>query len=109
MMARNPKSERMLPGDYSRKVKYDSLDNTQKRIKHGGEDALKLLHFPEDLRGEQFKGRPFLVFYFDDADDYQLARKYFEIPTHKAVSHPELDANRLVALVRGTQEPVNDE
>ena len=108
-MARNPKSERMLPGDYSRKVKYDSLDNTQKRIKHGGEDALKLLSFPEDLRGEQFKERPFLVFYFDDADDYQLAREYFEIPTHKAVSHPELDANRLVALVRGTQEPVNDE
>ena len=72
-MARNPKSERMLPGDYSRKVKYDSLDNTQKRIKHGGEDALKLLHFPEDLRGEQFKERPFLVFYFDDADDYMTA------------------------------------
>jgi len=99
----------MLPGDYSRKIKYESLDNAPKRLRRGSNDKLKLLTFPEDLQGEQFQERPFLVFYFDDEADYATVREYFECPTHHAVSHPELDAQRLAELVRAAQGDPDEE
>jgi hypothetical protein len=87
--------ERMLPGDYQRKIKYDALDDTTKQVKKPG----GFFNFPEKLKGSQDqKQRPFLVFYFEDADQYKAVRQFFELKS-TSHSHPELDSVKLFELV----------
>jgi len=89
--------ERMLPGDYIRKVKYTSLDDEAKELDqqtHGG-----FFTFVDELKGVQHPDRPFLVFYFDNEEDYQLVREYFELKNTGAKSHPDLDSVKLVNIV----------
>lgn len=99
------KNKRLLPGDFARKIKYDSLDDTPK-------DMIKqkrpsFFQFPEDLKGFQFQDREFLVFYFDDEESYNLVKDFFEVPTRAAVSHPELNTIKLVELVRNAKGGCN--
>ncbi len=91
------KEKRLLPGDFQRKIKYDRLDETQKEIE---QSRGRFFEFPEDLKGEQFQDREFLVFYFDDEADYKMVLNHFEIHTKAAVSHPELDTRRLIKMVK---------
>ncbi len=91
------KEKRLLPGDFQRKIKYDMLDETQKKIKPS---QGRFFEFPEDLKGEQFQNREFLVFYFDDEVDYKIVLNHFEIHTKAAVSHPELNTGELIKMVK---------
>jgi len=91
------KEKRYLPSDWSRKVKYESLDDTPKEIE---QSRGKFFDFPEEMKGYQFQDRDFLVFYFDLKEDYEDVLRCFEIPTKAAVSHPELDTDKLVRMVR---------
>jgi bifunctional DNA-binding transcriptional regulator/antitoxin component of YhaV-PrlF toxin-antitoxin module len=90
-MKRN--KERMLPSDYTKFLK---LDNLQKKL----QSAKGFFTLPETVKATAaIKERDFLVFYFDNHDDYLLVRKYFE--KHSQVrSHPELKTNKLVRLVK---------
>lgn len=94
------KEKRLLPGDYQRKIKYESLDDTPKEIE---QSRGRFFEFPEDLKGFQFQDRDFLVFYFDSPEDYNLVLKYFEIPTKGAVSHPEVNTKKLIQMIKGAQ------
>lgn len=96
-MSGEKKEKRLLPGDFQRKIKYDKLDDTPKEIE---QSRGRFFEFPEDLKGHQFQDREFLVFYFDDEDDYQMVRGWFEINTKSAVSHPELNTESLIEMVR---------
>ena len=96
------KEKRLLPGDFQRKIKYDSLDNVPKAIEQN--QLPSFFQFPEDLKGFQFKDRDFLVFYFDDPKDYAMVRDYFEVHTKSALSHPELNSDALVNVVRWAKE-----
>jgi len=88
---------RLLPGDYTRKVKYDALDNTEKDV----QKPEGFFTFPEAVKGKQDTPvKDFLVFYFDDHTDYELVRAYFEIASKMKISHPKLDSIKLVELVR---------
>lgn len=90
------KGERMLPSDFLKKIKYDSLDNTEKKL----EEQDGFFVFPEDLKGNLDKGvRDFLVFYFDNTEQYEIVRKFFEVKSHRK-SHPELDSVALYKLVK---------
>ena len=91
------KEKRYLPSDWSRKVKYESLDDTPKEVE---QSRGRFFEFPEELKGYQFEDREFLVFYFDTKEDYEVVRKCFEIPTRHYVSHPELDTAKLVRMVQ---------
>jgi len=91
------KDKRLLPGDFLRKIKYEKLDNTKKDIE---KRPFKFFEFPEDLKGEQFKDRDFLVFYFDSKDDYEIVKEYFQLHESSTASHPKLDTGALVKLVQ---------
>ena len=91
------KEKRYLPSDWSRKVKYESLDDTPKEIE---QSRGRFFEFPEEMKGYQFEDREFLVFYFDTKGDYEVVRECFEIPTRHPVSHPELDTAKLVRMVQ---------
>jgi len=92
---------RLLPGDYQRKIKYESLDDTPKDIE---QVRGRFFEFPEDLKGAQFHDRDFLVFYFDTPEEYELALKYFGAPSKAAVSHPEVNTKKLIRLIEGESE-----
>lgn len=88
--------ERMLPGDWSRKVKYDALDNTKKEVKRPD----GFFTFPEAMKGTQdTKQKDFLVFYFDDNDEYKVVREFFDLKAKGKLSHPKLDSKKLYDLV----------
>lgn len=91
------KEKRLLPADYLRKIKYESLDNTTKELEE--QKRGRFFEFPEDMKGRQFQEREFLVFYFDDVEDYKITLAHFEIPS-AAVSHPELNAKELARMVK---------
>lgn len=89
--------ERMLPGDWQRKSKYDKLDDTEKQIQQ--QDGF--FTFPEDLKGTQDQNeQEFLVFYFRNTEQYEYVRNFFEIVTHSKLSHPKLNSNKLYKLVK---------
>ncbi len=90
------KEKRLLPGDFQRKIKYESLDDNPKEIE---QSRGRLFEFPEDLKGFQFEDRDFLVFYFDNKEDYTTVLKQFGI-AKRGLSHPELDTDKLVKLVK---------
>lgn len=86
---------RLLPGDFTKKLKYSNLDNTEKNvIKEKGFFTL-----PTKVKGEHSATRNFLVFYFDDVKDYTKVRAYFEIQTTKKLSHPELNSKKLINII----------
>ena len=92
--------ERMLPGDYQKKIKYDALDNTEKHVKKSG----GFFNFPEKLKGSHDqKQREFLVFYFEDKSQYEAVRKCFEMKS-TSHSHPELDSEKLFKLIQDINE-----
>jgi hypothetical protein len=97
-----PVKKRLLPGDFQKLVKasneeYDQLDNTEKML----EFPDGFFTFPEELKGEQDVGeKEFLVFYFDDKDDYQLVLSFFKKTVKNRVSHPVVDTYKLVELVK---------
>ncbi len=91
------KHERMLPGDYQRKIKYDALDDTDKNIKK--QDGF--FQFPEAVKGSQDQNeKEFLVFYFDNKKQYKIVRRFFEIVSNERLSHPQLNSRKLYALVK---------
>jgi hypothetical protein len=93
---RDRSKERMLPSDFLHKIKYDSLDDSDKEIisPEGG-----FFKFPEDVKGQMFKDRDFLVFYFDSEPEYEMVRTFFENTMSNAHSHPDLITAKLVQLV----------
>ncbi len=95
MKKQDRSKERMLPGDFQRKIKYEKLDTSDKDVKPPG----GFFKFPEDIKGFQFKDRGFLVFYFDSEEDYEMVRAFFEDTTAHAPAHPELATAKLVRLV----------
>lgn len=91
------KHERLLPGDFQRKLKYEALDNTEKEI----QEQEGFFTFPESLKGDQDKGqRDFLVFYFDDKKQYEIVREFFDKKSPHCRSHPDFDSIKLYRLVR---------
>lgn len=93
--------ERMLPGDYTKKLKYDRLDETAKDI----EKPKEFFTFPETTKGNQdLNQKEFLVFYFDDKEAYQLVREFFEIKSRHVRAHPKLDSDRLIDLVKNINQ-----
>ncbi len=101
-----PKEKRLLPSDFSRKVKYDGLDDHPKNVARP--NTPKFFHLPEDLEGDRFADREFLVFYFDNQDDYKLVRNFFETRKKAALSHPDLDTVKLVNLVNSVERGAQD-
>ncbi|OQC75332.1 MAG: hypothetical protein BWX44_00063 [Spirochaetes bacterium ADurb.Bin001] len=95
------KEKRLLPGDWAKKIKYDQLDNVPKEIEVE-QSRGRFFDFPEEIKGHQFEDREFLVFYFDNKEDYETVLKFFEIPTNHTVSHPKLNTNKLVKLIKRT-------
>ena len=90
------RGERMLPGDYTRKLKYEALDDTKKDV----QSAEGFFTFPEALKGKQeTHQKDFLVFYFDDSEQYKEIREFFEIESNIKRSHPKLDAAKLYDVV----------
>lgn len=98
----------MLPGDFQKKLKkereqnhYHDLDDTEKKLQ-----KLKgFFNVPENIKGEQDIGElEFLVFYFENKQDYELVREYFEIQHSAAKSHPNLDTEKLVRMVKNEKE-----
>lgn len=88
---------RLLPTDFR---KYLSLFNTEKVIDKNFSGRRGFFSHPEQLLGKQdINIRDFLVFYFDDKEEYEIVRKFFEKPSH-ARSHPILDEKKLVSMVR---------
>lgn len=96
-MSEEKKEKRLLPGDFQRMIKYEELDNTRKELE---QNKFGFFQFPEQLKGEQFQDREFLVFYFDDEADYKAVRAFFEVHTKTALSHPELSTDKLIELVK---------
>lgn len=96
--AEDRSKERMLQKDfYKEKKHYGKLDNVDKNPARGR----GFFTFPEDISGVQnINDRPFLVFYFDDKEDYETVRSFFDMKG-KARSHPLLDSKKLAKLVRG--------
>ena len=93
--------ERMLPGDYQRKIKYDRLDNTDKQLKRPG----GMFHFPEKLKGSQDQNKlEFLVFYFDNVEEYNAVRAFFEIATTLHTVHPKLNSKLLYQLIKDNDQ-----
>jgi hypothetical protein len=93
--------ERMLPGDYQKKIKYDALDNTEKQVKKSG----GFFNFPEKLKGSQDQNKlEFLVFYFDNVEEYEAVRAFFEITTTLHTVHPKLNSKLLYSLVKKETE-----
>jgi hypothetical protein len=87
---------RLLPSDFR---KYLALSNTEKVIDESG-GRRGFFQFPKELKGAQdFNIRDFLVFYFDDKEDYEIVRKFFEKKSH-ATAHPILDEKKLADIVR---------
>jgi hypothetical protein len=89
-------NKRLLPGDFTKYIKYDSLDETEK-------DVVKpkgFFNIPTDMKGVQIPDRDFLVFYFDDHKGYKEVLEYFEIEKNKSLSHPKLDSEKLIKLVK---------
>ena len=88
--------ERMLPGDWSRKVKYDALDNTKKKVNRPD----GFFTFPEAMKGvQETKQKDFLVFYFSDNEQYKVVREFFDLKSKGKLSHPKLDSVKLFELV----------
>ncbi|MCJ7747886.1 MAG: hypothetical protein MUP27_09085 [Desulfobacterales bacterium] len=88
---------RLLPCDFR---KYLALEDTEKIIDESSGGARGFFQFPKQLKGIQdLNIRDFLVFYFDSKEDYEVARAFFEKPSH-ARAHPILDEKKLVSLVR---------
>jgi hypothetical protein len=52
--------------------------------------------------------RKFLVFYFDDADDYKVVLDKLSIKKSKVRSHPDMDSKQLAKILR-EGEVKNDE
>jgi len=109
---KTPKT-RMLPGDFQKFVKaerakndeeehYLTLSGTDKKVKR----PAGFFPDPAELLGEQDVGeRQFLVFYFDNKEDYAMALKYFAKPSKvKNQSHPNLDEQKLVQLLKNEEE-----
>lgn len=94
------KGKRLLPGDFN---KYLSLEDSEKRIS-AGSGTKSFFSFPEDLKGVQDIGvRNFLVFYFDEKEDYEIVKRFFEVTSRKSKSHPILDEKKLADLVRAEE------
>ena len=86
--------ERMLPSDYTRFLK---IDNLEKRL----QAAPGFFTRAETIKvATNIPQREFLVFYFDNHDDYLLVRKFFEKTGSKQRSHPELKSGKLARMVR---------
>jgi len=100
--------ERMLPGDFQKKIKkerYDKCENTEKEPKRPKGFFID----PKGLKGDQDQGeRDFLVFYFDSKQEYLKVRKLFEIKTSMRLSHPDLDSHKLFRLVKKELENEKD-
>jgi len=90
--------KRLLPGDFARALhKYHQLSDTEKEL----EEYPGLFIVPKELRGDQdFGVKDFLVFYFDDHEEYELVKSFFEIPTRASISHPKLDSKKLAEVVK---------
>lgn len=78
-------NERMLPGDYQKWLKEkNKVQNTKKEIKK----PRGFFTFPEDIKGNtELPIRPFLVFYFDNNEDYKPSNC-------KWITHQEQQQNR---------------
>ena len=93
-------TKRLLPSDFT-KV-YKAVDDGDKQIIE--QQTSTMFNFPKDMLGNQDVGeREFLVFYFDDPDDYKLVRQCFE-KASKARSHPVLDEKKLVTMVQARKK-----
>jgi hypothetical protein len=98
--------QRLLPGDFQKYLKkkraeslehYHQLDDNEKNL----EQPKGFFTIPEKLLGEQDMGEmDFLVFYFDNHDDYALVRSFFERASNSSLSHPKLDSSKLAEVVR---------
>lgn len=106
-MSEQKKEKRLLPSDFQRMVKYEELDNTRKELEQSGFTGF--FQFPEDLKGEQFQDREFLVFYFDDEADYKAVRAFFGVHRRASLSHPELNTQKLIQLVKEAANDGTDE
>jgi hypothetical protein len=81
----------MAKGDYSR------IDDTDKELK--SKDGL--FFFPESINGKTDHGlRKFLIFYFDNDDDYNLVLSKLARNNIHVKSHPDMNAVALAELVR---------
>lgn len=87
---------RLLPSDFR---KYLSLSKTNKRLtEQPGKKGF--FQKPKEIVGVQdLNIKDFLAFYFDNKEDYEVVRKFFEIPSH-ATAHPILDEKKLASIVR---------
>jgi len=87
-----PEEQRLLPSDYTKLLNTDKDIRAQKK---------GLFTLPEDIIGEQDIGdRKFLVFYFDDDDDYEFVRDILENKHSKMRSHPDLHSKKLVRFLK---------
>ena len=99
-MAKTRPTQRMLPSDFTKWCKEQArLGDTPKNPK--GEFGFFVL--PENLLGKTDHGdRRFLVFYFDNEEDYGVVLDALGLPG-KARSHPSLNSQALVDLIKGSR------
>ena len=91
-MADKKVEQRLLPSDYTK------LRNTQKDTRQPRSSGF--FTFPEDVVGIQNIGdRKFLVFYFDNDEDYDFVKTLLEKTGSKTRSHPDLNSRKLVRLL----------
>jgi hypothetical protein len=97
-----PKPDRSTDksGKYQQGKEYQdhmtTLDDTPKDI----EDPFGFFSFPQDFKGRtDFGKRKFLVFYFDDAEDYDRVLKYLGDHTKRFNTHPQTDTDKLCRMV----------
>lgn len=77
---------------------YHSLDDTPKEVEKGG---YGLFGFP-DVKGVQKMGEAkFLVFYFDNQEDYDLVVRRLGEGSAHVREHPKMDTGKLVKLLNG--------
>jgi len=76
---------------------YGKLDKTEIDL----EERKGFFDVPEQVQGKTDRGpRDFLVFYFDNDEDYETVLNRLSIKNSKARSHPDMDGHRLAELCR---------
>ncbi len=88
---------RLLPTDFR---KYLALFDTEKVVDESANNQRGFFKARPEIKGKQdINIKDFLAFYFDNKEDYNLVRGFFELSSH-ARAHPILDEKKLVSLVK---------
>jgi len=80
---------------------YDRIDDNKKVIRKQN----TLFDFPIDPKGKTDCGvRKFLIFYFDDEDDYEVVLSKFMRVNPHVKAHPDMDSVKLAELARKMED-----